>query len=153
MLNPNHMGQNFALAAQDPGLQQLHSRELTWKPNLVPIRTTVLLKEGYLGFHVSLGECITFASNSASEQRKSKRIKQARLSNGNFLEIQGPQYRPQNCIPIMGTPRKVSLIYGDSQILIMCLAASDDCQAFHGQWRASRWQAMASLPQQAYVEF
>ena len=39
-------------------LQDLHSRELTWKPKRVPIRTTVLFKEGYLGFHVSLGECI-----------------------------------------------------------------------------------------------
>ena len=32
-------------------------RKLTWKPKRVPIRTTVPLKEGYLGFHVSLGEC------------------------------------------------------------------------------------------------
>ena len=35
----------------------LHSRKLTWKPKRVPIRTTVALEEGYLGFHVSLGEC------------------------------------------------------------------------------------------------
>ena len=37
---------------------QLHSRKLIWKPKRVPIKTTVPLKGGYLGFHVSLGECI-----------------------------------------------------------------------------------------------
>ena len=35
----------------------LHSRKLTWKPKKGPIKTTVLLKGDYLGFHVSLGEC------------------------------------------------------------------------------------------------
>ena len=34
----------------------VHSRELTWKPKRVPIRTIVSLKQGDLGFHVSLGE-------------------------------------------------------------------------------------------------
>ena len=34
----------------------LHSRKLTWKPKKGPIKTTVLLKGGFLGFHVSLGE-------------------------------------------------------------------------------------------------
>ena len=36
----------------------LHSWELTWKPNRGPIKTTVLSKGGYMGFHVSFGECI-----------------------------------------------------------------------------------------------
>ena len=31
--------------------------QLTWKPQKGPIKTTVLLKGGYMGFHVSLGEC------------------------------------------------------------------------------------------------
>ena len=35
----------------------LHSRKLTWKPKKGSIKTTVLLKGGYMGFHVSLGEC------------------------------------------------------------------------------------------------
>ena len=35
----------------------LPSRKLTWKPKKGPIKTTVLLKGGYMGFHVSLGEC------------------------------------------------------------------------------------------------
>ena len=35
----------------------LHSWELTWKPKRGPIKTTVPLKWGYMGFHVSLGEC------------------------------------------------------------------------------------------------
>ena len=35
----------------------IHSRKLTWKPKKGPVKTTVLLKEGYIGFHVSLGEC------------------------------------------------------------------------------------------------
>ena len=35
----------------------LHSRKLTWKPKKGPIKTTVLLKGDYMGFHVSLGEC------------------------------------------------------------------------------------------------
>ena len=37
---------------------QIHSRKLTWKPQKGPIKTTVLIKGGYMGFHVSLGECI-----------------------------------------------------------------------------------------------
>ena len=28
-----------------------------WKPKKAPIKTTVLLKGGYMGFHVSLREC------------------------------------------------------------------------------------------------
>ena len=36
----------------------LYSRKLTWKPKKGPIKTTVLLKGDYMGFHVSLGECI-----------------------------------------------------------------------------------------------
>ena len=36
----------------------LHSWKLTWKPKRGPIKTTVPLKWGYMGFHVSLGECI-----------------------------------------------------------------------------------------------
>ena len=36
---------------------QLHSRKLAWKPKKGPIKTTVPLKGGYMGFHVSLGEC------------------------------------------------------------------------------------------------
>ena len=39
------------------GLASIHSRELTWKPNSAPMKTTVPLKGGYMGFHVSLGEC------------------------------------------------------------------------------------------------
>ena len=35
----------------------VHSWELTWKPKKGPIKTTVPLKGGNLGFHVSLGEC------------------------------------------------------------------------------------------------
>ena len=35
----------------------LHSRKLTWKPKKGPIKTTVLLKGDYMGFHVSLEEC------------------------------------------------------------------------------------------------
>ena len=37
-------------------LTLIHTRKLTWKPKKWPIRTTVLLKEDNLGFHVSLGE-------------------------------------------------------------------------------------------------
>ena len=36
----------------------IHSWKLTWKPKKGPIKTTVLLKGDYMGFHVSLGECI-----------------------------------------------------------------------------------------------
>ena len=36
---------------------QLHSRKLTWNPKRGPIKTTVPPKWGYMGFHVSLGEC------------------------------------------------------------------------------------------------
>ena len=34
----------------------LHSRKLTWKPKTGPLKTSVLVKEGYMNFHVSLGE-------------------------------------------------------------------------------------------------
>ena len=37
--------------------RHLHSWKLTWKPKRGPIKTTVSLKWGYMGFHVSLGEC------------------------------------------------------------------------------------------------
>ena len=39
-------------------LMSLHSWELTWKPKRGRIKTTFPLKRGYMGFHVSLGECI-----------------------------------------------------------------------------------------------
>ena len=34
-----------------------NSRKLIWKPKKGPTETTVLLKGGYMGFHVNLGEC------------------------------------------------------------------------------------------------
>ena len=40
----------------------IHSRKLTWKPKKGPVKTTVPLKGGYMGFHVSLGECTTSSS-------------------------------------------------------------------------------------------
>ena len=36
---------------------RVHSRKLTWKPKKGPIKTTAPSKGGYMGFHVSLGEC------------------------------------------------------------------------------------------------
>ena len=39
------------------GLEFIHSRKLTWKPKKGSIKTTVLLKGSYMGFHVSLEEC------------------------------------------------------------------------------------------------
>ena len=44
-------------AAERKSEDDLHSRKLTWKPKKGPKKTTVLLKGGYMGFHVSLGEC------------------------------------------------------------------------------------------------
>ena len=44
-------------------LGRLHSRKLTWKPKKGPMKTTVLLKGGYMGFHVSLGECTELERN------------------------------------------------------------------------------------------
>ena len=40
-----------------PGAMWVHSWKLTWKPKRGPIKTTVPLQWGYMGFHVSLGEC------------------------------------------------------------------------------------------------
>ena len=40
-------------------IRVLHSRKLTWKPKKGPMKTTVPLKGDLMGFHVSLGECIT----------------------------------------------------------------------------------------------
>ena len=39
------------------GMILVHSRKLTWRPIRGPMKTTVPLKGGYMGFHVSLGEC------------------------------------------------------------------------------------------------
>ena len=39
-------------------MKVLHSWKLTWKPKKGPIKTLVVLKRDYMGFHVSLGECI-----------------------------------------------------------------------------------------------
>ena len=55
----------LALRVQGCGLvtelaRCLHSRKLTWKPKKGPIKTTVLLKGYYMGFHVSLGVFIGF---------------------------------------------------------------------------------------------
>ena len=36
------------------------SRKLTWKPKKGPIKIIALLKEGYMGFHVGLGEWKVF---------------------------------------------------------------------------------------------
>ena len=38
------------------------SKPTTWKPKKGPFKTTGLLKGGYMGFHVSLGECTHAAS-------------------------------------------------------------------------------------------
>ena len=57
---------------------ELHSWKLTWKPKRGPINATVLLKWGYMSFHVRLGECkfamnnknfYPFRSASASKRR------------------------------------------------------------------------------------
>ena len=41
-----------------PTSRDLPTRKLTWKPKKGPIKTTVPSKRGYMGFHVSLEECI-----------------------------------------------------------------------------------------------
>ena len=48
------------------GWAYVHSWKLTWKPKSGPIKTTVPLKWGYMGFHVSLGECIEAEAYSRS---------------------------------------------------------------------------------------
>ena len=48
--------------ARPCSLRGLHSRKLTWKPKKGPIKTTVTLKWGYMGFHVNLGECRVYNS-------------------------------------------------------------------------------------------
>ena len=48
--------------------KDLHSGKLTWKPKKGPIKTTVLLKGDYIGFRVSLGECIGAASLSSNKR-------------------------------------------------------------------------------------
>ena len=52
------MCRHLGVATVDQYITGLHSRKLTWKPKKGPIKTTVLLKGGYMGFHVSLGECM-----------------------------------------------------------------------------------------------
>ena len=47
----------YCIIRELPGDKVVHSRKLTWKPKKGPMKTTVLLKGDFLGFHVSLGEC------------------------------------------------------------------------------------------------
>ena len=49
----------------------LHSRKLTWKPKKGTVKTTVLLKRDYMGFHVSLGEIFLVAVVVAGSLRSS----------------------------------------------------------------------------------
>ena len=49
----------------------IHSRKLTWKPKKGPTKTAVLLKGDYVGFHVSLGECILVGQESQRAQKRS----------------------------------------------------------------------------------
>ena len=51
--------QSHADMSRQEAVENVHSRKLTWKPQKGPIKTTVLLKGDYMGFHVSLGECST----------------------------------------------------------------------------------------------
>ena len=51
------------------GSDLVHSWELTWKPKRGPIKTTVPLKWGYMGFHVSLGECMPYIENTVGSAR------------------------------------------------------------------------------------
>ena len=50
----------YILGCRAWGLGLIRSWKLTWKPKKGPIKTTVLLKGDYMGFHVSLGECMCF---------------------------------------------------------------------------------------------
>ena len=59
------------------GSTNLHSRKLTWKPEKGPIKTTVPLKGGYMGFHVSLGEC-SFMACPKQEKALTRRAQQQR---------------------------------------------------------------------------
>ena len=56
----------------------VRSRKLTWKPKKGPIKTTVLLQEDYVDFHVSLGECSSCRSckhsSSSSSNGKQENI-------------------------------------------------------------------------------
>ena len=51
---------HFRADVEEEPMILIHSRKLTWKPKKGPIKTTVLLKGDYMGFHVSLGECKSF---------------------------------------------------------------------------------------------
>ena len=51
-------------------------RKLTWKPKKGFIKTIVLLKEGYMGFHVSLGECMSRAPHTTGQASGATRLAQ-----------------------------------------------------------------------------
>ena len=50
----------FQVHAHWGSMWELPSRKLAWKPKKGPIKTTVPLKGGYMGFHVSLEECTAY---------------------------------------------------------------------------------------------
>ena len=54
---PQILGNPYIENTHGSILEDVPSRKLTWKPKKGPIKATVLLKGGYMGFHVSLGEC------------------------------------------------------------------------------------------------
>ena len=86
------------------GGRGLHSWKLTWKPKKDPIKTTVPLKWGYMGFHVSLGECRSWVHGflrpalvvlfSIVRGPRARRFPNVLLGKVVVSVNRGPQYRP-----------------------------------------------------------
>ena len=103
-------------------LQELHSWKLTWKPKRGPIKATVPLKWGYMGFHVSLGECTTklcrFPSTTFMGQSSAKpskglgfRLQLARTKRIRYIQLQP--------IPTKGRQHDRPLLYSILDLISM----------------------------------
>ena len=68
------------------------SRKLTWKPKKGPLKTTVPLKWGYMGFHVSFGECMVwglFQWDLAAKKRMLRVLLRLLPTKWGFPKIRG----------------------------------------------------------------
>ena len=53
------------ISSKAPNPSEAYSRKLIWKPKKGPLNTTVPVKGGYMGFHVSLGSVRMFLRSQA----------------------------------------------------------------------------------------
>ena len=95
--------------------QSFPSQKLTWKPKKSPMKTTVPLKRGYMGFHVSSGECMVpflggilfMRRHIAQEARKDHTVEHPQTALRRHLNPKPPNLNPK---PLNPKPPKPSTL-------------------------------------------